>query len=313
MSDKLADWLAMAREQKFALGAFNAANFEIIKAIVAAAETQASPVIIAASQGEMEYLGMSNFLSLIRNFGEEMNLPIFANLDHGKDVKLVQQAIEMGFDMVHFDGSDLPLEENINASAQLVEFAHRHQVLLEVEFEKIQRSSEAYLEETAAEVQIKGEMTDPARAAERMDNVKADLLAVSIGNLHGVYQTAEEINLMLLEELGRRLTCYFSLHGGSGIDVDQLSQAVRGGVQKVNVNTELRLAFRETLENILKGSEEVKIYKLMPPVNAAVQKVVEEKMKLFGSSGKVIVNSGPIGEADNPIPRLSMDDSGKGE
>ena len=197
MSDKLADWLAMAREQKFALGAFNAANFEIIKAIVAAAETQASPVIIAASQGEMEYLGMSNFLSLIRNFGEEMNLPIFANLDHGKDVKLVQQAIEMGFDMVHFDGSDLPLEENINASAQLVEFAHRHQVLLEVEFEKIQRSSEAYLEETAAEVQIKGEMTDPARAAERMDNVKADLLAVSIGNLHGVYQTAEEINLML--------------------------------------------------------------------------------------------------------------------
>ncbi|MCJ7827754.1 ketose-bisphosphate aldolase, partial [Patescibacteria group bacterium] len=286
MSSSLSNWLQKARQDGFGIGAFNAANLEVVKGIVAAAEAQMSPVIIEASQGQAEYFGLKNFVELVHNYASEKKLPIFANLDHGKDIKLVQQAIEYRFDMVHFDGSDLPIKENLNASAQLVQLAHQHGVLLEVEFDKIQRSSELY-EETAQEVQIQGQITDPQQAQEQMEKVKADLLAVSIGNLHGVYQTEEEINLILLAELGKRLDCFLTLHGGSGINADQIKQAVGGGVQKINVNTQLRLAYRESLEKMLASTQEVKIYKLMLPVIGAVQKVVEEKMKLFGSTGRV--------------------------
>ena len=201
-------------------------------------------------------------------------------------VEFVKKAIELGFDMVHFDGSELPFEENLKASIQLVELAHQKGALIEVEFQKIQRSSQAYLEETAEEVQIKGTFTDPEEAEKIIAQTKADVLAVSVGNLHGVYKTPEEINLLLLEDLKKRLPCYMSLHGGSGINEDQVRKATKSGIVKINVNTDLRLAYRKTLENVLKGSDEVKVYKIMPPVIGAIQKVVEEKIELFGSQGK---------------------------
>ncbi len=305
MTHVLSAWLEKAKRQQFAIGAFNAATYEVIKGIAQAAATQSSPAIVAASSGQMEYLGMENFLAIVNNLAVQMDAPLFVNLDHGKEIELVEKAIENGFDMVHFDGSDLPLEENLAAAARLTKLAHRHEVLIEVEFEKIQRSSEAYLEETAAQVQVDGEMTDPVAAKKRMAEVGADLLAVSVGNLHGVYRTPEEINIELIDELSGSLPCYLVLHGGSGINPDQLAKAVAGGVQKVNVNTELRLTFRQTLENVLKGSDELKEYKYLPPAIAAVQKVVEEKMRLFGSAQQKEASDGEEPVID--IPKLQVD------
>jgi len=290
VNHSLKNWFNKARKEGFAIGAFNAANLEIVKAIVSAAQETQSPVIIEASQGEIEYFGFENFLAVVKNFRKNSGLPIFTNLDHGKEIENVQKAIELGFDMVHFDGSDLSPEENLKASAQIVNQAREKDVLIEVEFEKIQRSSQAYPEETAKEVQIKGELTDPEKAARVVAETGTDILAVSIGNLHGVYRTPEEIDLLRLEELSRKLACFFSLHGGSGIEEGQLKEAIKLGIVKVNVNTDLRIALRETLDNVLRGSEEIKIYKLMPPVIAAVQKVVEEKIQSFGSAGKAGVN-----------------------
>jgi fructose-bisphosphate aldolase class II len=284
MTHSLKDWLVRARREGFAIGAFNAANLEVVKAIGMAAEASQSPVIIESSQGEVDYFGFANFLAVVKNFREEMNLPIFTNLDHGKEVEKVKKAIELGFDMVHFDGSDLPEEENLSASGQLAQLAHAKGVLIEVEFDKIQRGSQAY-EEKSEEVPIEGHLTDPEKVREMMVRTGADLLAVSIGNLHGVYQTPEEIDLLRLEKL-RGLGCFLTLHGGSGINEEQLKKAIGLGIVKINVNTDLRLAYRETLENVLKGSEEVKIYQIMPPVIAAMQKVVEDKVRLFGSGGK---------------------------
>lgn len=288
MNHSLKDWLTRARQEKFALGAFNAANLEIVKAIVAAAEETQSPVIIEASQGEIEYFGFANFLAVVENFREESGLPIFSNLDHGREIENVQKAIDLGFDMVHFDGSDLPFEENLKAAAQIVDLAHQKGVLVEVEFEKIQRSSQAYPQETAAEVQIQGKFTDPKKVVQIITQTQADILAVSIGNLHGVYQTPEEIDLLRLEEISRKKASFLSLHGGSGINEGQLEKSINLGIGKINVNTDLRIAFRETLDNVLKGSEEIRVYQIMPPVIAAIQKVVEEKIRLFGSEAKAM-------------------------
>lgn len=296
MSNFLKEWFLRAKEEGFALGAFNAANLEMVKAIVAAAQETQSPVIIEASAGEIDYFGFENFLDVVGNFRRETGLPIFTNLDHGKEIESVERAVGLGFDMVHFDGSDLTFGENLKTAKQLVEMARGRGVLVEVEFEKISGSSKLYAEKTAESFQVEGDYTDPEQAGRVMKETGADILAVSIGNLHGVYQTEEEIDLLRLGEIGKKTDGFFSLHGGSGVAVEQLGGAIERGVVKINVNTDLRLAFRETLGNVLKGSDEVRVYKIMPPVIAAVQKVVEEKIELFGSAGKV----GGITEVEIP-------------
>jgi len=296
----LKDWLTKGREEGFAIGAFNAANLETVKAIVAAAKATQSPVIIEASQGEAGYFGFKNFLAVVGNFKEETGLPIFTNLDHGRDIDIVETAIDLGFDMVHFDGSDLSFEENLKAAIQLTNLAHQSGVLIETEFEKIMGSSQLH-EQSASEFQVKGEYTDPNRAEEAVMKTGTDVLAISVGNLHGVYQGSEELDLSRLEEIVKKTSCFLSMHGGSGIDREHLKKAIGLGVVKVNINTDLRLAYRETLENVLKGSDEVKIYKLMLPVIGAVQKIVEEKIRFFGSSNRV-------GEADQ-IPKIKVENN----
>ncbi|HUW22309.1 MAG TPA: class II fructose-bisphosphate aldolase [Candidatus Bathyarchaeia archaeon] len=286
MDQSLKNWLIRARQEKFAIGAFNAANLEVVKAIVAAAEETQSPVIIEASQGEIGYFGFENLMAIVSNFRESTELPVFTNLDHGSEIEMIEKAIAVGFDMVHFDGSDLEFDENLKTSAQLTALAHEKGILVEIEFEKIQGSSQAYLDKTAEEVQLQGEYTDPDKAAQIISKTGADILAVSIGNLHGVYQTPETIDLSQLEKISNLVPCFLSLHGGSGIEERQLQEAIKLGIGKVNVNTDLRLAYRQTLENVLRGSDEIKIYKFMPPVIGAVQKVVEEKIHIFGSEGK---------------------------
>jgi len=116
-----------------------------------------------------------------------------------------------------------------------------------------------------------------------------DILAVFVGNLHGTYPQPPKLDLERLKIIVEKLPCFLSLHGGSGLSKEDIKQAIAiGKIVKINVNTELRVAYKETLENVLKGSEEVAIYKIMPPVIAAVQKVVEEKIQLFGSANKAV-------------------------
>ena len=130
-------------------------------------------------------------------------------------------------------------------------------------------------------------MTDPDQAEDFVGRTGIDTLAVSIGNVHGVYASEKHLDLDLLAKLRERLSCFFSLHGGSTISEEQVRNAIKiGKIVKVNVNTELRIAYRKTLEETLKSSDEVAIYKIMPPVIAAVQKIIEAKITLFGSAGK---------------------------
>lgn len=281
------DILNKAKSEGWALGAFNAGNLELLKAVVQAAQSQNSPIIVETSFDEAEYFGMKNFLDLVRNFRQEANLPIFANFDHGPGLEECQKAIEAGYDLVHFDGSALPLEENIQITRALVEQAHAKGILIEAEFNKILGDSRPH-RELAESLQAAGDYTDPTAAADFVGQTGCDILAVFIGNLHGTYQAPPKLDIERLKLIRSRVGCFLSLHGGSGLLEEDVRAAVSLGVVKVNVNTELRMAFRETLENVLKGSDEVVVYKIMPPVVAAVQKVVEEKITLFGSKDKAL-------------------------
>ncbi len=285
------DILNLAKSGGYALGAFNAGDLEIVKGILQAGKELKSPLIIEASPGEIKFFGHKNFDSIIENFKKETDLPVLTNLDHSLGLEEAQEGIESGFDLIHFDGSSLPYEENVKIAKMIVDQAHEKRILVEGEIDKILGESAPH-KENAESLQASGNYTDPEKAADFVSQTGVDILAVFIGNLHGTYSQPPKLDLERLKLIASKLPCFLSLHGGSGLQEEDIKQAIAvGKVVKINVNTELRVAYRETLENVLKGSEEVAIYKIMPPVVAAVQKVVEEKIQLFGSAEKATTPS----------------------
>lgn len=277
------EWFQKSQNEHFAIGAFNACNLETIKAIVTAANKLRSPVIIEVSPGEADFVGPKNLVSLVSNFRNELNLPIFTNLDHSPNPESVQIGFDANFDLVHFDGNQLPLEENLEKTKKIVEIAHNQNVLVEAEIDTIIGGSS--LHQTLIDPNSL-HLTNPEIAANFVSQTNVDTLAVSIGNLHGLYQNQKNLDLNLLQQIRQKVNCFLSLHGGSGIPNDQIKKAVEIGISKINVNTELRVAYRETLETTLRTNQEIAPYKFMPEVISAIQQVVEEKIILFGSQNK---------------------------
>lgn len=290
----LKTYFQKARSEGFALGAFNAGNLEIASAIFQAARDTNTPVIIETSPNELAHFGLDNFLAVINNFRKK-ELQVWTNLDHGQSLEDCQKAIEAGFDMIHFDGSKLPIEENIKITQALSQAAHSKGVLVEAEIDHVPGESKPH--EEGEEVSYSS-FTDSQKAADFVQQTDCDILAVFIGNLHGTYEHEQRLDIERLSLLKENANCYFSLHGGSGLFPEDVKAAIKNGVVKVNINTELRTVYRSTLENVLKGSDEVAIYKIMPPVMAAVTDVVEEKIKLF---------SNPKDDIDIPAIKPSED------
>lgn len=283
------DWLQKAKEEKFAIGAFNVGNLETFKAITQAASNKKSPVIIESSPGETKWMEANNIVDIAKNYSEELGIPILVNLDHGETLEQCQQGIEAGYDLIHFDGGKLPLEENLEIVKKVVEAAHAKGLTVEGEIDHIQGSSEVHLGSAATEA-AKGLMTDSEKARQFVVNSGIDIFAAFFGNVHGVFSGGDEnLHLDLLEKIAQALpNTFLSLHGGSGIPNNQVKEAIKLGIVKVNVNTEMRQAFKDSLEDVMdKNPDEYAMYKMEGPVIEAVQKIVEQKIEVFGSSGKV--------------------------
>ncbi len=255
-------YLEKAQKEKFALGAFNAANLETIKAIVGAAKKLQSPVLIESSPGEIGYLGLNQAVSLVRNFEEEFEVPLILNLDHGTDPTMISKAIEAGFDYVHFDGGKLPFEEAVKTARELAKLAHRQKIVIESEIDHIEGSSADHTKEKP-EVNSKL-FTDPKKAKDFIDQTEVDVFASFVGNLHGVYSENKHLNLDLLQEIHETIPhTFLSLHGGSGIVEEDIKAAIKCGIVKINVNSEMRIAFKLTLQKILLSTNEIAVYKYM--------------------------------------------------
>lgn len=277
-----------AQREGFAIGAFNAANLETIKAIVGAARRLQSPVMIEASDGEVNFIGKKQLVALLRVFEEEAGIPILLNLDHAPTKESVLEAIDADFDYVHFDGSKLPYEENVQLTKELAQRAHAKGILIEGEMDAITGSSADHTKEDVSGYQNSALFSDPGKSRIFVEVTGVDTFASFVGNAHGLYQGEKRIDVSRLQAIRLALPATFlSLHGGSGIPDQDIRAAIADGVVKININSELRVTFRDTLRRVLDESDEVAIYKLMPPVVEAVQHVVEEKIQLFGSEGKI--------------------------
>jgi fructose-bisphosphate aldolase class II len=276
--------LKKANREKYAMGAFNCANIETFKAITGAGKTLRSPFILEASDGEVNYLGYKQIVALKQIYMEEIGVPIILNLDHGKDFEACKKAIESGFDYIHIDAGKLPFDEAIAVTAEVVKLAHKHNLPVEGEIDHIEGSSADHRNESPERLQDPKLFTRPEKAKEFVSKTGVDILASFVGNLHGIYATNKHIDIALLKKIKEAVPdTYLSLHGGSGIFDEDVKQAISLGVVKVNVNSEMRVAFKLSLQELLNSTDEVAVYKFMDKPIMAVQKVVEGKMRLFGS------------------------------
>lgn len=289
------EWFTKARKEGFAIGAFNVDSLEIFKAIIMAAQRRKSPVMVEFSPGEGAYFGLKNVIDMVVNAREETGAVILLNLDHGKSIDWVMEAIgsstESGnhkFDEVHFDGSDLALGENIEKAKEVVSEAHKRGILVEGEINKVAGSSEIHEEEVDLD-ELEKAYTKVDEAKRFVVETQVDILAPIIGNIHGTFPIQPDLDIALLAKIREAIgETFIALHGGSGIPTAQVQAAIKeGGIVKINVNTELRITYKQALEEKLREKpDEYKIYDLMPEVIGAVAAVVEDKMDVFGSSGK---------------------------
>jgi fructose-bisphosphate aldolase class II len=258
-----------------AMPSFNIDSFEIFQSVEGAVKETGLPCLVQLSANEDKFIEAEKLFLLVKKSQLE-GLPIYLNMDHGKDLSRLTNLVKLGFDMVHFDGSALPYEDNLKAATSFVKNIKelRPEVLVEVEFNHINLLEDG--------VDPKS-FTDPQQALEFMQTSGADLLAASIGNLHGASTTLpENINLDLLTSITTALPDkFFTLHGGSGIPFDQVAAAINLGIVKININTDLRQEFKKSLKSAMDSINSEKLYDYFYPVIDAVKKVAINKLTKF--------------------------------
>ena len=268
-----------AKKEGWAIGQFNFSTLEQFKAIVSAAEKLKSPVILGTSQGEVNFFGIEEAI-LLRDLYRKKFPYVYLNLDHGKDVNLIKKAINLGYDCVHFDGSGLNFQENLKITKKIVKYANKKGCLVEGEIKSIQGSSEIH-KELPREVLLE----DIEKAKEFVKKTEIDSLAINIGNLHGVYTKSIRLKINHLQKIKKAIPVFLVLHGGSGTSKKDITGAIKNGVVKINVNTELRIAWKKSLAESLQ-KKAIKPYKILPPVIETISDLVQEKIEVFGSINK---------------------------
>ncbi|HEY5549938.1 MAG TPA: class II fructose-bisphosphate aldolase [Candidatus Saccharimonadales bacterium] len=279
-----------ANKEHFALGAFNLDNQETLIAVVRAAIAKKAPVLVEVSQTEADAMGLENVRDLVDNYKSQYSVEMYINLDHSPTVDNAIAGITAGFECIHIDISQAKhgasREEIISETKKVVQAAKLTGALVEAEERYFLGSSNLHKEKIDYQ-EVKKYMTKPEEAADFVARTGIDTFAAQIGNLHGKYPVPKILDLDLLCQIRQAIDCNISLHGGSGTAKHYFVEAVKIGVAKININSDMRVAYRDTLESVLKKNKgEYAVVKLMGKVIDEVQEVVESKIDMFSSSGK---------------------------
>lgn len=274
--------LAVAKENKFAVPAFNICSYDMLKAIMAEVEELNAPVILEIHPDEIAYLN-DEFVEAVRAYAYRSSVPVVIHMDHGGTIKDVMRAIRNGYTSVMIDASTESYEDNKAITKQVVALAHDVGVSVEAELGTIGNNGSA--EGGTANIIY----TDPNQAEAFVKETGIDSLAVAIGTAHGLYpkNMTPKLNIELLQELNERLDIPFVLHGGSGNPDDEVSEAVKHGVAKVNLSSDLKSVFFAKLRDTLNDNPE--IYEpgdIYPAANEAVKQIVKHKMEVLNTIGQ---------------------------
>jgi ketose-bisphosphate aldolase len=274
--------LKKALRGKYAVGQFNISTIQAVNAIFVTAAKLKSPVIIATSEGEAKHFGVENIAAVVKSFGLRVKIPVILHLDHGKDLDLIKRALVTGYTSIHFDGSALALPENIRLTKQMVSLAHRRGASVEGEVGHIE--SRYYQGDNQ---NLARKLTNPDDAKEFVAKTGVDSLAIAIGTVHGAYKGKTNLDIGLLKLIAKRVKIPLVLHGASLLAKKDYDIVISAGIAKININTELRLALVDAIKAVFKKNPaEYVPYKVFDPAVMAMEKVVEEKIKIFCSNNK---------------------------
>jgi tagatose 1,6-diphosphate aldolase GatY/KbaY len=272
--------LSTAQEEGYAIGAFNVYNLEGVSAVIRAAESEQSPVMLQVHPGAMK-VGGKILVSLCLAAAANARVPVGVHLDHSSSLSDIGEALELGVPSIMADGSHLPYSDNVSFCKEAVALARNRGAAVEVELGRLSGT-----EDGLTVLERNAKLTDPAQAVDFMERTGADFLAVCIGNVHGNYAGEPVIDMERLAEI-RRLTDHpLVLHGASGLSATIVRRTIELGVCKFNVNTEVREAYMNALSKVLASKDKPDLVDVMKAGISSMEPVVRAKLRDFGSSGK---------------------------
>lgn len=282
----LNDYMREARERQEAIGHFNFATADVLRAIAVGAQKAGAPcVMVGTSEKEADFIGLTEAVALVRALEQELSFPIFLNADHFKSAERCFAAIDAGYDSVIIDTSRLSYDENVTAAYAVASRAHSltRPVTVEGELGYLKGASQV---QESVEISA-ADYTQPEQALDFVTKTGVDRLAVVFGNIHGIVTKQEE--KLDIAHFSRIVAAapqpFYVLHGASGLPDEQIKAALAAGVSNVHFNTELRVAYQKELkEELIQNPNETTPYKYLADAAAAVEEIVMQKTKLFTNS-----------------------------
>lgn len=271
--------LTVAKENKFAVPAFNISSYDMLKTVIETAEKMNAPVIIEIHPDEISYLG-DEFISSVKAYAYNSSVPVVIHLDHGGSKYDVLRALKNGYTSVMIDASAQEFEDNIQITKKIVDMVHPFEISVEAELGTIgtnNNSAEGGSDEII--------YTDPELAVEFVKRTRIDTLAVAIGTAHGQYpkDKVPKLNIELLKKINEKVDIPLVLHGGSGNKDDEIKEAVANGICKVNISTDIKTVFFKEVKTILNNQDLYEPTQIYPHANKKVEEVIIHKFKLLST------------------------------
>lgn len=276
------DLLKGAQQGKYAIGAFNAFNLEMVQGIIEAAEEEKSPLILQVSQGAIKYAGLEHATALVKIAAQQTPVPVVLHLDHGTDYAQVVRCLRAGFTSLMYDGSAKPFDENVAVTRQIVEMGHAVGIPVEAELGRI-----GGVEDHLQVSELDATMTDPEEARRFVELTGVDSLAVAVGTVHQMTTRSAQLDFDRISAIRESVDVPLVLHGASGVPDEGVQEAIARGICKINIATHLNKAFVEAVATALADNPTVvDPRKILGKGKAAVKEAVRDKIRLFGSNGR---------------------------
>jgi fructose-bisphosphate aldolase class II/tagatose 1,6-diphosphate aldolase GatY/KbaY len=276
----LNDLLIAARKNKYAIGGFNFNFYDDALGIVLGAYELSSPVFLMASEGTVKFLGVKKIVNYVKQLKEDFNIPIVLHLDHGKNIEIIKECINDGFDSIMYDGSLLDFENNIKNTRMIAELCHDRGIPLEGELGRI-----SGIEENVRN--IDDALTNPDSVVEFIERSKVDSLAIAIGNAHGLYKGKPKLDFERLSKINDISSVPLVLHGGTGIPLEDIKKAIKLGISKVNIGTEIKITYFKTIKRYIGTINKNDVRHLISTIQNDIKELIKQYIEIFGSFNRV--------------------------
>ena len=283
------EMLADAKKNHYAIPAFDVSNYEMMKAILETCEEEKSPALLMTLGVDTQGRNLQLLSSMIKGSSEYFRIPICLHMDHATDIDFIKYGCDNGYSSVMYDGSVLPFEDNAKNTAIVTEYAHKRGISVEAELGHVGNASVGSISETGTDTDPGESLTIPEEVAKFVDITDVDALAVAIGTSHGVYQKTPELRIDRLDEITAVCDRPLVLHGGSGTPDDQMQEAIRHGITKINIYSDVVAAMNSGLKNKLNnmGNPATWPVFVFEEARQNMKAVVREKLRVFGSIGRI--------------------------